>query len=109
MANSRDAKPGYPFQPLENQGRDDEQEKDREGVAAPPDAGGHLGAHTQPGDVLQTPDRTRKEEDLPPDLQYTDSGTSAGGSRAPVAALIGILLLALALFILFWYGFYDPD
>jgi hypothetical protein len=91
MANSRDAKPGYPHQPPTE--------------AAPPDDGGHQGSHTKPDDVLVEPDHTRREDGLPPDLQYTNS-IPTGSSRAPIGALIGVLVLALALLVFFLYGLY---
>lgn len=91
MANSRDAKPGYPHQPPT--------------VAAPPDAGGHIGSKTTPGDVLQTPEG-QQGEGAAPDLQYMDS-RPRDSTRAPVGALIGIIVLAVALFLFFAYAFYD--
>ena len=108
MANSRDAKPGYPHQPPTGEPpREPPREHPRRppAEAAPPDAGGHVGSQTTPGDVLQEPEN-RQEAGPAPDLHYMDSRPSASPG-APVGALIGIIILAVALFLFFAYAFYD--
>lgn len=97
MTENRDTKFGHPDRP------------DLE--AAPPDDGGHQGSYTRPQDMLQEPQQTGSAEGErrpAPDLHYVDRLPHTGGSRAPVVALVGVLLIGVLLLILFMYAYYSP-
>ena len=66
--------------------------RDDDLTAAPPDAGGHLGSTTKPGDTLQTGD---PREPKSPALNQDTQGPKAGSQSVPwlILLLVGVILL----------------